>query len=66
MAFLASLEVTPPEDIEPPEHKGDNLYECPGCQALPDYNDTQDPYGDKRLRVHLANGGDDPWGEVPP
>lgn len=59
-AWLASMDVEPPEDDKPPlAHEGYDLAKCPGCQATPG------PDHDK-LETHLANGGKDPWEEPIP
>ena len=56
-AFLASLDVEPPDDIEPVSHVGADLDACPACV---------DGDWDKRLRKHVAGGGQDPWNEPMP
>lgn len=57
-AWLASLDVEPPEDIEPPKHEGWDLDACAACQLLP---------GDvgEKLSIHIAKGGLDPWQHAP-
>jgi hypothetical protein len=59
-AWLDSLDVEPPEDAEPLKHAGSDMDTCPACQIVPD-NDNRDPWGDKKWKTHVANGGKDHW-----
>jgi len=56
-AWLASLDIEPPRHAERPKHEG-YRDACPACKLLPDNLHTLD--------VHLANGGQDPWQDIPP
>jgi hypothetical protein len=72
-AFLASLDVEPPEDESAaqdhivsankmvgdakPKHEG-YPDKCEACKRIPDAADA--------FYKHLANGGKDPWDDVPP